>query len=1170
MLEVVRSNRLEPLVDALAERLAEAPLTDPMQAEIVAVPSRGSERWLSQRLSGRLGDTGLGDGVAAGLTFPFPGGLVDDLVARLTGSVGGAADPWRAERLAWPVLALLDELAAGGGAAEGRAEPWLPLVRYLRGPDGPVATRRLPLARRIADVLDRYALARPAMVEAWEDGRDVGPDGADLPVEQRWQPALWRHLCATVGVDSPNRRRATALAALDEPQAPVAAALPARLSVFGVTALPPVHLEVLAALGRHTAVGLYLLAPTVVPAAGDLETAGNPLRRSLGAVAAGMAGALEAVEARVVDRVVGREALGGSLLARLQADVAEDVDPAHDPAAHHDPPREDAGPAGTVPGPDGATVAGEAAPPTPPSVQVHRCHGAARQVDVLVEAITDLLAREEDLEPRDVLVLCPDLDTFAPLLTGALAEDRARGRHGAGGAEAGPPALPFRLADRRVDAHNAVAAVLLALLDLVDGRAAATEVLDLLAEAPVRARFGLTDGDLARLATWLAETGVRWGLDAGHREEVGAPRQGAHTWRAGLDRLHLGVAMADEDDRLVGDVVPYDDLEGGDVDALGRVQRALDALFAHLRALAAPRPVARWAADLTAALTDLTATDAEEAWQTTAVAEVLDGLAEGAAAGPAAAVALTLPEVRGELRAKLGRQPAAARYASGAITICELAPLRAVPHAVVCVLGLDDERFPRNPTPLGFDLLAADPRPTDRDPRAEDRGLLLDAVLAARRHLLVTYSGHDPRTGGELPPSAPLAELLEALARTRGREATELVTAHPLQPYDEAYYAAQTGQPPAAGGGPRPPARSYHRGRLAAAEARRAAAAHRDAAPAPGGPLAEALPPPATGELDLASLDLADLARFLRNPLAALLRERLDVATQREVAEPSERDPLALDGLARYLLVEERLERSARGADLAAWRHAALRRGALPPGAPGRHALADVEERAGAVEEALARLADGEPHLAARVEVALALDDAVAAVQAAGAGWPHGAPPTVRLGGALPRLVAGQVVRARAGGLDARAWLAVWLDLLAAAAGGHDVRTGVAVGVAGSGEQAVTHRLALPREDPQGFARARLGELVAVRLAGLAEALPLLPRTACALVEALDGGAPRWKAARGAWEGGPHAGGEGDDDAVVLLYGPERDIAELIGIRERRLAELVWRPILAARQRGRA
>ena len=50
------------------------------------------------------------------------------------------------------------------------------------------------------------------------------------------------------------------------------------------------------------------------------------------------------------------------------------------------------------------------------SVQVHSCYGRARQVEVLRDAILHLLADDPTLEPRDVIVMCPDIETFAPLV----------------------------------------------------------------------------------------------------------------------------------------------------------------------------------------------------------------------------------------------------------------------------------------------------------------------------------------------------------------------------------------------------------------------------------------------------------------------------------------------------------------------------------------------------------------------------------------------------------------------------------------------------------------------------------------------------------------------------------------------------------------------------------
>ena len=54
VLELHRAERADTLVDALAGVLGAAP-ADPFVPEVVAVPERGVERWLAQRLSHRLG-----------------------------------------------------------------------------------------------------------------------------------------------------------------------------------------------------------------------------------------------------------------------------------------------------------------------------------------------------------------------------------------------------------------------------------------------------------------------------------------------------------------------------------------------------------------------------------------------------------------------------------------------------------------------------------------------------------------------------------------------------------------------------------------------------------------------------------------------------------------------------------------------------------------------------------------------------------------------------------------------------------------------------------------------------------------------------------------------------------------------------------------------------------
>ena len=51
--------------------------------------------------------------------------------------------------------------------------------------------------------------------------------------------------------------------------------------------------------------------------------------------------------------------------------------------------------------------------------------------------------------------------------------------------------------------------------------------------APVSRRFGFDDDELAQIVRWVADSGVRWAIDAGDRAPWHLEAQEANTWRAG-------------------------------------------------------------------------------------------------------------------------------------------------------------------------------------------------------------------------------------------------------------------------------------------------------------------------------------------------------------------------------------------------------------------------------------------------------------------------------------------------------------------------------------------------------------------------------------------------------------------------------------------------------------
>lgn len=1094
-----RAERADVLVDVLAELLA-APADEPFTPEVVAVHSRGVERWLSHRLASRLGTAaGRADGVCANLRFPFPGRLVHEALATATG-VDAATDPWRPERLAWPLLDVVEA---------NLDEPWLHvLAGHLGGTDVADSRRdrRFAAVRHLADLFDRYGVHRPAMVRSWAAGDPHDGEGHPLPEDDCWQAHLWMRLRYAVGEPSPAERLEVGCAALAAE--PGLTDLPERFSLFGLTRLPASYLDVLSALAQHRDVHLLALHPSPAAWAAGGHEARHPLLRAWGRDSLEMqtvlTGRLEgAAPARLVHHPL-RVGPPRTLLERLQQAIRDDTPL---PAPADDRPVLDA---------------------DDRSVQVHACHGRARQAEVVRDAVTHLLVDDPTLEPRDIVLLCPDIDEMAPLLRAAFEDDADS-----------PRAIPFRLADRSLRQTNPVLGTIAELLALVDARLTASQVLAFAALAPVRRRFGFDDDDIERMTGWVESTGIRWGLDAAHRAPYDLAAVAAGTWSAGLDRLLTGIAMAEDDLHLVGGVLPLDDVDSGDIDLAGRFAEMVVRLGDVVRSLAEPRPIAEWAAAIDAAADLLVTTSLDDGWQRGQLDRLLNEVVDEAGAGDGPLVRLA--EVRDLVADRLRGQPSRAAFRTGDLTMCTLVPMRSVPHRVVCLVGLDDGAFPRGSAPDGDDLLGGDQRrPGDHDRRAEDRQLLLDAVLAAGDTLVVTYAGRDPRTNEVLPPAVPVNELLAVVdATVRTADGTScrdrIVRHHPLQPSDRRCF-----DPGGVGDG-RPWSfdPGLLRGAVAAAGPRRATPPF----------LATSLP-----FIDAPVISLDDLVAFVQHPVRGFLRQRLGLSLRGQAVGPNDALAIELDGLATWGVGQRLLSALLEGADPEVVCAAEIVRGLLPPGELGRHALRSARDTAVAIATKAGAVTDG---VGAPLDVDVALPDGC------------------RLVGTVPD-VFDEVVRAVTySSLGPKPRLGAWLRHLAVSAA-HPERPRCSITVGRQSRDAVVFGLPVlagTAEDRRGRAVELLADVVALYRDGLCEPLPLYCATshgfALASRQGHDGLAA--EAAKKKWTSEYRFAREDLDPNHLLVLGGRRTFEEVAaGGRFGHLATRLWAPVLEEAQRWSA
>jgi exodeoxyribonuclease V gamma subunit len=1090
-LHLHRAERTDLLADGLGTLLAD-PLPDSFAEELVLVPEHGIERWLSQRLSHILGVSHGSDGVCAGVAFRRPGSLI----AQITDTVDH--DPWAAETMAWPLLEVIDQ---------SLDEPWCRTLATHLGHFEKTETeaelrrgRRYSVARRLAGLFASYARQRPQLLIDW-----LGDQTNNLDSDLAWQPRLWGALVERVDAEPPHIRQQKTVARLREEPTD----LPRRLSMFGHTRLPAADIELLQALATHHDVHLWLPHPSdelwqalagthgSIPRSQDesrraadhplLDTLARDLRELQRSLAVSPA-TDEYINAAAEERQ--------TLLAWLQSDIASNHIRSH------------------------GRVLGEG----DLSVQVHSCHGPTRQIDVLREVLLGLLADDPTLEPRDILVMCPDIETYAPLIVADFGLGEVAGdTHPA-------HRLRVKLADRALTQTNALLGVATELLTVAGSRVTANQILNLAQAPPVRARFGFTDDHLDTITDWVRDSNIRWGFDADHRRPYGLDQFKHNTWRFGLDRILTGVAMSDDSQAYLDTALPLDDVGSDRIELAGRLAEFVARLQSAFDALSEMRPLSEWVGALRQSVAELTWFGPGEKWQDAELQRELSKVLFQS--GSRSDTKLRLADMRSLLSGHLAGRPTRANFRTGTLTVCTMVPMRSVPHKVICLVGLDDGVFPRVDSADGDNALARCPMTGERDIRSEDRQLLLDAVCAATETLVITYTGADEYTGQPRPAAVPLAELLDSLDETTESPVREaIVTHHPLQPFDRRNVT------PGALGVPGKPF-TFDPTALPAAEA----AAGRRTEPSQ---FFSTFLPPSSGDVEL-----ADLLTFFKHPVRGFFKA-LDYTLPWDVDRVKDAIPVKLSGLEQWAVGDRMVANMLRGMHPEDAAHTEWRRGELPPGRIGVRLASDIRDMARKIAEAAIEHRQAHP---ASYDLDIDL----------GGGR--------RLTGTVSPVFGARTVSATYSNLAAKHLLQAWIALVALTAQRPESDwTALCIGRHKNSPNRVAMRLFQSPRKPLDVMKS----LVALYDAGRCEPLPLPLKTSFAWAEARRDGDDPVNAAQDSWRSTDFRDAENSEEAYDTVWGWRAPLETILGeprtgeefsgegTRLGALAMRLWSPLLA-------
>jgi len=1068
------SNRLEILAETLAENLR-TPLSSPLEPETIVIQSLGMERWLSMELAQH-------HGICANCDFPFPSTFVHQVFKYVLPKTPEYS-PYDPGVMTWKIMQRLPPLLE---------RPEFESLRIYLEDDGG-GLKRFQVSQRIADLFDQYLLFRPEMIFQWEKGGG-----------RHWQATIWRDL---VKGHEGEHRAALAKAFFKKIRESSVKfeGLPERVSIFGISALPPFHLQVLTGISRFTQVNLFLL---------------NPCREYWGDILSDReikrTQAREGREGEKTDSLHMEQ--GNSILASMGILGRDFFDLINELGCEEYHSFKEPGEKTLLTsiqtdvlnlwerGLEGKKVVSS----EDRSIQIHSCHSPMREIEVLKDQLLHMFEEDPGLKPKDILVMTPDIETYAPYIQAVFDTSREDKKW-----------IPFSIADRSFRDESEIIEPFMALLDLWDGRFGVSQVLSILESKAVRRKFSLLETDLDLVRRWVTETRIRWGIDEQSRTRLGLPDFKENTWKAGLERLLLGYAMPGQNENLFKGLLPYDEIEGSEAQVLGNLIEFTERLFNVVKSFIEPKTLEEWFNILSGVLDGFFEPEEETEGEMQMLRRLLRDLVfMSENEMPAFEEAVSVKVIRSYLGHSLERAGFGFGYITGGVTFCAILPMRSIPFKIICLMGMDHDAYPRESRPLGFDFMAKYPRRGDRSRRHDDRYLFLEAILSAREIFYISYVGQNARDNSQVPSSVLVSELTDYIEQ--GFETPEqkileqVITRHRLQAFSPAYFGKDE------------KLFSYSEGNCRAA--RSLLESHESPSPF----ISDKLPD--TDEI-WDQVDLEDLGLFFSNPTKFLLTRRLGLRLNEGPPVLEEREPFDIKGLERYLFEQQLLERRLTGKRLDGFSVVAKASGQLPPGTVGECLYEDLSRGVEDFVERTSPYTDAEP--LESVEVDLSLE-------------------AFRLTGKIVGLYPENLLRYRYAQVTAGDRIKVWINHLAlnAIKGNQHPRTSLLAGL--DRERVWTAWKFSPVENSETI----LKELLEIYKAGLVKPIHFFPKSSWVFVlETLEKKRSPHEAllkSHATWVGSAYSRGESEDAYYQLCF---KNISPLDS-EFQRVSKIIFGPLL--------
>ncbi|QGM80055.1 exodeoxyribonuclease V subunit gamma [Otariodibacter oris] len=766
MLNVYYSNKLAQQKDILIQILKNDPNPNPFEPETILVQSVGMSQWLQLQIANELG-------IAGNVEFPYPTSFLWQQYRLLFPNLP-KENIFEPRILVWRLMALIPKFI--------KTPAFLSLERYLQQQD---QLKLYQLAIKIAALFDQYLVYRSHWLIHWEEGdlqsvfneikqRTSSRENyeEDIWGSIQWQSILWNALVDELKQETDEAVFSTSHRAylqqryfekLDNLTSAEKNKLPKRIFIFGISSLPPSQLAVLEKLSEHCRIYLFFTMPTNtfwgdviedrvveklalkshLPKLKNLDLLdyqGNPLLTTWGKQGKEFLNSLLEQDIQGYDFFYDEKKEQISLLNRVQHSIAE---------LEHDFEFE--------------LLENDR------SIQIHSCHSKMREVEVLHNRLLQIFEENPDLSPTDIVVMSPDIDSYAPYITAVFSQYKFDSKKNL----PDPRFIPFSISDQKISNVNPIIESFLNLLAIKDRKFTAEEILDFLEIQAIREKFNFSEEDITLLRDWIVRVGIRAGLEKDHPEW-----ENYNSWENGLNRLLLGVSLKSEHNAWQS-ILAFDESYGLGAELVGSLAKFIEDLTAWVQVLQNPQSIESWKEKLNHLLQSFYADDAENTESLLLLSQTVESITDQIKQTQFEE-AIDIDVLYQVFEQALNDTRSHIQFLVGKVNFCTMLPMRAIPFKVVCLLGMNEGEFPRQQTLNSFDLMQYAPQKGDRAKRDDDRYLFLEALLSTEQILYISYIGQSLTGGDKKPPSILVSQLQDFIVQNLQNSDAFNICEHPM------------------------------------------------------------------------------------------------------------------------------------------------------------------------------------------------------------------------------------------------------------------------------------------------------------------------------------------------------------------------------------------------------